>query len=134
MRISDWSSDVCSSDLGSEDDAHRARLWDGRDPGRRRAQQAGNDPDRGRGRRRAGLRPAVEPQHDVGIGQARNRHAVEPQRPTPRSEEHTSELQSLMRISYAVLCLKKNNTNATSETTQHTPDKNPRTSTTTIHQ
>src|SRR3546814_7292311 len=27
---------------------------------------------------------------------------------TPRSEEHTSELQSLMRISYAVLCLKKN--------------------------
>src|SRR3546814_1931321 len=28
----------------------------------------------------------------------------------PRSEEHTSELQSLMRISYAVLCLKKNKT------------------------
>src|SRR3546814_5819902 len=27
--------------------------------------------------------------------------------PTPRSEEHTSELQSLMRISYAVFCLKK---------------------------
>src|SRR3546814_8604549 len=31
----------------------------------------------------------------------------------PRSEEHTSELQSLMRISYAVFCLKKNNTNKT---------------------
>src|SRR3546814_6580060 len=30
-----------------------------------------------------------------------------------RSEEHTSELQSLMRISYAVFCLKKNNTNYT---------------------
>src|SRR3546814_6310609 len=30
-----------------------------------------------------------------------------------RSEEHTSELQSLMRISYAVLCLKKNNNNTT---------------------
>src|SRR3546814_6257982 len=29
---------------------------------------------------------------------------------TGRSEEHTSELQSLMRISYAVFCLKKNNT------------------------
>src|SRR3546814_6482315 len=28
-----------------------------------------------------------------------------------RSEEHTSELQSLMRISYAVFCLKKNTTN-----------------------
>src|SRR3546814_3235709 len=31
--------------------------------------------------------------------------------PAPRSEEHTSELQSLMRISYAVFCLKKNNRN-----------------------
>src|SRR3546814_2193347 len=30
-------------------------------------------------------------------------------RPRPRSEEHTSELQSLMRISYAVFCLKKKN-------------------------
>src|SRR3546814_4456296 len=30
-----------------------------------------------------------------------------------RSEEHTSELQSLMRISYAVFCLKKKNTNST---------------------
>src|SRR3546814_1351448 len=34
-----------------------------------------------------------------------------------RSEEHTSELQSLMRISYAVFCLKKN----TNSTTQHIP-------------
>src|SRR3546814_6062158 len=35
-----------------------------------------------------------------------------------RSEEHTSELQSLMRISYAVFCLKKkNNTNKTHDTT-----------------
>src|SRR3546814_6616877 len=34
----------------------------------------------------------------------------------PRSEEHTSELQSLMRISYAVFCLKKNNTNKTTYT------------------
>src|SRR3546814_10213717 len=31
-------------------------------------------------------------------------------KPTPRSEEHTSELQSLMRISYAVFCLKKKKT------------------------
>src|SRR3546814_8085550 len=37
-----------------------------------------------------------------------------------RSEEHTSELQSLMRISYAVLCLKKKTTHrTTSETTNH---------------
>src|SRR3546814_9480275 len=34
-----------------------------------------------------------------------------------RSEEHTSELQSLMRISYAVLCLKKKNTKQTIKTT-----------------
>src|SRR3546814_7207838 len=35
----------------------------------------------------------------------------------PRSEEHTSELQSLMRSSYAVLCLnKKNNTHITTKT------------------
>src|SRR3546814_3413063 len=38
------------------------------------------------------------------------RHLVQlvaPELPDPRSEEHTSELQSLMRISYAVFCLKK---------------------------
>src|SRR3546814_6457967 len=37
--------------------------------------------------------------------------AVRPAKEQPRSEEHTSELQSLMRISYAVFCLKKKNTN-----------------------
>src|SRR3546814_2045108 len=36
-----------------------------------------------------------------------------------RSEEHTSELQSLMRISYAVFCLKKKNTNILYQTTHH---------------
>src|SRR3546814_2711588 len=36
-----------------------------------------------------------------------------------RSEEHTSELQSLMRISYAVFCLKKKKTDTTSLTTPH---------------
>src|SRR3546814_9520325 len=35
-----------------------------------------------------------------------------------RSEEHTSELQSLMRISYAVFCLKKKKTTATLKTTR----------------
>src|SRR3546814_7626831 len=37
-----------------------------------------------------------------------------------RSEEHTSELQSLMRISYAVFCLKKQQKKTTSTTQQHT--------------
>src|SRR3546814_2611000 len=38
----------------------------------------------------------------------------------PRSEEHTSELQSLMRISYAVFCLKKKNTTQSQLIAQHT--------------
>src|SRR3546814_3173090 len=47
------------------------------------------------------LRPLPAPRHRLsGPGTA----VV---RPSPRSEEHTSELQSLMRISYAVFCLKK---------------------------
>src|SRR3546814_10048707 len=42
-----------------------------------------------------------------------------------RSEEHTSELQSLMRISYAVFCLKKKNTNHNSKDQYlHTNDNN----------
>src|SRR3546814_2067337 len=40
-------------------------------------------------------------------------HQPPPDWPRHRSEEHTSELQSLMRISYAVFCLKKNKTNKT---------------------
>src|SRR3546814_3475521 len=43
-------------------------------------------------------------------GFARHRRACR-RRIAPRSEEHTSELQSLMRISYAVFCLKKKKTN-----------------------
>src|SRR3546814_8508262 len=46
-------------------------------------------------------------------------HALAPQ--GMRSEEHTSELQSLMRISYAVLCLKKKKTNKNEDKT--TQDK-----------
>src|SRR3546814_2230386 len=40
--------------------------------------------------------------------------------PTGRSEEHTSELQSLMRISYAVFCLKKKNKTTSQYTRQRT--------------
>src|SRR3546814_3422678 len=46
------------------------------------------------------LPPALGPQHRARFTQYQCDH---------RSEEHTSELQSLMRISYAVFCLKKNN-------------------------
>src|SRR3546814_6339846 len=43
------------------------------------------------------------------------RAAAADRRSAPRSEEHTSELQSLMRISYAVFCLKKKNRRLTSK-------------------
>src|SRR3546814_6744974 len=45
----------------------------------------------------------------------------EQERSHHRSEEHTSELQSLMRISYAVFCLKKTNTNNTKPTNTEKP-------------
>src|SRR3546814_4148532 len=48
-----------------------------------------------------------------GVAQ-RNLHICGHRR-QPRSEEHTSELQSLMRISYAVFCLKKKTTNTNSD-------------------
>src|SRR3546814_1026474 len=41
------------------------------------------------------------------------------QHPPPRSEEHTSELQSLMRISYAVFCLKKKKSQQSEQKTQN---------------
>src|SRR3546814_973748 len=43
-----------------------------------------------------------------------------------RSEEHTSELQSLMRISYAVFCLKKKKSNIDNDQTMTTPDRRSR--------
>src|SRR3546814_5491059 len=46
-------------------------------------------------------------------------HPAAPQRAAQRSEEHTSELQSLMRISYAVFCLKKKNKKDNQDTQHH---------------
>src|SRR3546814_3679010 len=46
----------------------------------------------------------------VRIGRGGDQHQFRPKRAQRRSEEHTSELQSLMRISYAVFCLKKKKT------------------------
>src|SRR3546814_5781658 len=49
----------------------------------------------------------------IGFGASSHihrRHVLESDRAVVRSEEHTSELQSLMRISYAVFCLKKKKT------------------------
>src|SRR3546814_2884690 len=129
MRISDWSSDVCSSDL---------LVWPVLDlhPGLRIPCAAGA----GGVRRRYGAVPRAHHQDPVGrddrdllhqpragaadprlarlrgpgsaaaavpdAGCADQRRAAVRVRKTVRSEEHTSELQSLMRISYAVFCLK----------------------------
>src|SRR3546814_5897834 len=116
MRISDWSSDVCSSDLS--DDAWRS-------PRRGRAALASRHRQEGTARtahigcrRRAARRSGAGGKgrtpapHHRPRGRTAGRSVRTAQLLADRSEEHTSELQSLMRISYAVFCLKKkNNTN-----------------------
>src|SRR3546814_6301191 len=135
MRISDWSSVVCSSDLG-DGAAHRRaprcagaallaavrRRLDrpaGYDGLESRHVGAGCCPGDAvdaavalRGKRRLSGQTLCSACADEGGGGAQRK-------PAPpvggaaavgcRSEEHTSELQSLMRISYAVFCLKKKN-------------------------
>src|SRR3546814_9724768 len=102
MRISDWSSDVCSSDLlltrvhlspASNFSLSFAANWTAPNPDTTcsrcsypRLNPKGKDKS---GRTSGDTRLAIT---------------------GSRSEEHTSELQSLMRISYAVLCLKKKKT------------------------
>src|SRR3546814_2623514 len=115
MRISDWSSDVCSSDLPGK--------------GRTRADNskaAAGFSQKGRFSRRAvalqhvvSLRETTETRDLVAMADCEVQHVLHAQRAVKlhrklligqilaRSEEHTSELQSLMRISYAVFCLKK---------------------------
>src|SRR3546814_5997766 len=128
MRISDWSSDVCSSDLaggevvvaGQRADrevstfvAHIGEV----------AQPADVDDHRWRGeselherqqrvsaREQLGFVTVASERRDRCLGavgplvlEGERDHACDP---SARSEEHTSELTSLMRISYAVFCLK----------------------------
>src|SRR3546814_7324890 len=129
MRISDWSSDVCSSDLVQRGDQVQVPV--------ELAAAAGDELDPARvdvvgllvGELQAGGVPAVQPGECgdavlqgqrlalLRVVQLRQclvpaRVDIAPFQPQAhaRSEEHTSELQSLMRISYAVFCLKKKNT------------------------
>src|SRR3546814_3166184 len=102
MRISDWSSDVCSSDL---------------------SQRIGYLPEeRGLYKKMKVLDHLIFLGETKGIGRADARKRAQSwlerlgvsdwaQKKVEdlRSEEHTSELQSLIRISYAVFCLKKKN-------------------------
>src|SRR3546814_3377602 len=127
MRISDWSSDVCSSDLdglalaGGVDAPLDAGLLHQLG----KAEARGNDADGADDRRRlhedlvgrAG-QPVAAGGRDV-FAEGQHRHVLLPGhvadalgdqrrlRSRARSEEHTSELQSLMRISYAVFCWKQ---------------------------
>src|SRR3546814_9530639 len=111
MRMSDWSSDVCSSDLTTcfirtlesvEHDrpamAARANAWATGDL------QAWRElPDSER------EDACVAALTGAGFAQNLGLADVPAQLRAVRSEEHTSELQSLMRTSYAVFCLKKKN-------------------------
>src|SRR3546814_3772430 len=67
---------------------------------------------------RAALRLNYQAKDDYGLAEVKAvvRRLDQPE----RSEEHTSELQSLMRISYAVFCLKKNTTTHTNSLHEYT--------------
>src|SRR3546814_8423058 len=60
------------------------------------------------------------------VGRADRAGRVSADRRAGRSEEHTSELQSLMRISYAVFCLKKKKKERSSKYTHHTQSTKPK--------
>src|SRR3546814_1332751 len=114
MRISDWSSDVCSSDLPNNTIQHGGvMLGIGGVAGHAYTGAPRGYPGH---KHRAGLAQTLSAvtaacvvmrasvYHEVGGLDEGLRVAF-------RSEEHTSELQSLMRISYAVFCLKKKTNN-----------------------
>src|SRR3546814_5979923 len=130
MRISDWSSDVCSSDL------RHAKSGQHLDPNREFSAKFGIALERvcqyparqQRERESAAIDHAHVGRFGVFFGQADRTHPFlahdraipdsahhearqRRKHDTERSEEHTSELQSLMRISYAVFCLKKKKQN-----------------------
>src|SRR3546814_6914923 len=114
MRISDWSSDVCASDLA---------LIAGREIGKNGIRAIGEDYKELEARQVIKVRERSPGRYtmrllkkDVGElaltivrggGGGAEEALLLDGSPASRSEEHTSELQSLMRISYAVFCLKK---------------------------
>src|SRR3546814_2232129 len=125
MRISDWSSDVCSSDLVGEGAAHHDLVVAAAaavgievltvdlmilevEPGGAVGLDAAGGRDVIGGDRIAQDRERLR-LDDVGNGRRRHLHTLE----IGRSEEHTSELQSLMSISYAVFCLQKKTDSST---------------------
>src|SRR3546814_9274836 len=113
MRISDWSSDVCSSDLIALRDGQARRVIADFAQARDHVaidfdylQLPEFFEQRHRQRAKAGT------DFDDDLPRLRMDGANDA---CDRSEEHTSELQSLMRISYAVFCLKKKKRNNTTK-------------------
>src|SRR3546814_1327068 len=111
MRISDWSSDVCSSDLPAQAAGpvgQEAQSEECRD--HRETEHTANDLRQARARQRLRI-GAIGPHQRLarleraagGVERVSGVHAG--RSAAERSVEHTSELQSLMSISYAVFCL-----------------------------
>src|SRR3546814_3406207 len=115
MGISGWSSDVCSYDLGLSYERPgylRGRVRGAFAPLAHRADLAGRcAAHRGDCQRHAGCRCGAGPATLDSRCRALDRRPFAGGVGSTRSEEHTSELQSLMRISYAVFCLKKKKNN-----------------------
>src|SRR3546814_9567517 len=103
MRISDWSSDVCSSDLQTKHQSAHAGII-AHAKVQRLARLLRDLPEHFADAEFFGHRAHQIMIADRDAASGQQQIAIEQRF---RSEEHTSELQSLMRISYAVFCLKK---------------------------
>src|SRR3546814_10435517 len=115
MRISDWSSDVCSYDLSSgvEKAARNSPL--SHDPASSISAAWSGSASPCWMKIKMGFRPRAS-RYSSWVADSPDACLTPyrvPRTSTTRSEEHTSELQSLMRISYAVFCLKKKNNTKT---------------------
>src|SRR3546814_4024731 len=126
MRISDWSSDVCSSDLYPQElvDIEDYNIPEGaRGDYRITAKElqfseqlietmSGDwEPEQYQDEFRERLHQVIEKRMKAKGVVEREHEDADLHEDASRSEEHTSELQSLMRISYAVFCLKKKKKN-----------------------
>src|SRR3546814_1189143 len=112
MRISDWSSDVCASDLQGLDDRKNVFGAQRRHIVRAVQLQPHVHLDAADGRQVIAFWIEQQPREQRLGGLARRRfarahQAIDVAERLVRSEEHTSELQSIMRNSYADFCLKK---------------------------
>src|SRR3546814_10092461 len=117
MRISDWSSDVCSSDLSGKRRGHSSCTLPCETGDRRRAVMSDSReidvpgepiyPDGPVHKDDPKVRQCLRCQSDFTSQWAGERICARCKGNSARSEEHTSELQTLMRISYAVFGLNK---------------------------